>query len=308
MSKHAVLFPGQGAQKVGMAADFVEGHALAREFFDRANETLGYDLAGICLNGPDETLTLTCHCQPAIYLVSAAIAAVAEAEGKLDPARVACVAGLSLGEFTALYWAGVYSFEDGLRLVARRGDAMQKASDAPPSGMVSLIGADEDQAHAIAAAAAEGEVLVVANLLSPGQIVLSGTRTACARVPEVAKGLGVRRAIPLNVAGAFHSPLMAPAAAELKEALDAVEMRAPRVPVVANVSAAMMTDPASIRAASERQIVEPVRWVESMQTMIAAGVETFVEPGPGKVLAGLMKKIDKDRGTINYDQVADLAG
>lgn len=306
MSKNAILFPGQGAQKVGMAADFVERFALAREYFDRANETLGYDLAGICLNGPDETLTLTKHCQPAIYLVSAAIAAVAEAEGKLDASSISSVAGLSLGEFTALHWAGVFSFEDGLRLVARRGEAMQKASDEPPSGMVSLIGADEEQAAAVAEKAAEGEVLVVANLLSPGQIVLSGTKTACARVPEVAKGLGIRRAIPLNVAGAFHSPLMAPAAASLKEALDAVEMKAPRVPVVGNVNAVFMTDPAEIRAASERQIVAPVRWVESMQTMIDSGVACFIEPGPGKVLAGLMKKIDRDRDTRNIDTVEDL--
>ncbi len=306
MTKTALLFPGQGAQKVGMAADFVERFAQAREYFDRANATLGYDLAEICLNGPDETLTLTKHCQPAIYLVSSAIAAVAETEGKIDADSVACVAGLSLGEFSALHWAGVFTFEDGLRLVARRGEAMQKASDAPPSGMISLIGADEDQAAEVAAQASEGEVLVVANLLSPGQIVLSGTKTACARVPEVAKGLGIRRAIPLNVAGAFHSPLMAPAAAELKQALDAVEMKAPRVPIVANVSGAFLRDPAEIRAASERQIVEPVRWTASMGAMIAAGVERFVEPGPGRVLAGLMKKIDRDRETMNFDAVADL--
>lgn len=303
---NAVVFPGQGAQKVGMGADFVERFSVARELFEQAAEVLGYDLGQICLEGPDETLTLTKHCQPAIFLVSAAIIRVLEDEGKLDRESIAFTAGLSLGEYTALWFAGVLGFEDGLRLVARRGEAMQAASDAPPSGMISLLGADLEVAEAIATEAAEGEVLSVANLLSPGQIVLSGTKTALARVPEMAKARGIRRAIPLNVAGAFHSALMAPAAETLVAALAETTINAPRIPVVSNVTGRPMSEPAEIRENLGAQVVKPVQWHQSMQHMIDAGVTEFIEPGPGRVLAGLLRKIDRDKSARNIEAVAEL--
>ncbi len=306
MSKTALLFPGQGAQKVGMAADFVEKFEVARELFDRANETLGYDLGKIILHGPDEDLTQTRYCQPAIYLASSAIAVVLQAEGKLNKSDINCTAGLSLGEYTALHFAEVFSFEEGLKLVALRGEAMQEASDEPPSGMVSLVGADLEQAKRVADQAAGDDVLVVANLLSPGQIVLSGTKTACARVPEIAKSHGIRRAIPLKVAGAFHSPLMASAAVKLKAALDAMDLQDPVFPVAGNVTGAFMTKAKEIRSALERQVVEPVLWKNAMGAMIEDGVDTFIELGPGTVLSGLMRKIDREKVCTNFDKVEDL--
>ena len=306
MSHKALLFPGQGAQKVGMGVDFVEKSALAREFFERADATLGYSLSSLIIEGPAEDLTLTKHCQPAIYLTSAAIVAVLEAEGHLKREEIVCTAGLSLGEYTALYYAGVFSFEEGLRLVAARGQAMQKASDLNKSGMVSLMGADESKAQAVADAARGDDVLVVANLLSPGQIVLSGTIDACKRVPEIAKSMGVRRAIALNVAGAFHSPVMAPAAAALKAELASVDFKSPSIPVVVNVSGEFSSDAHELRSALERQIVEAVRWQQSMTKILAQGTRAFVEPGPGKVLSGLMRKIDKEAISKNFEVIEDL--
>jgi [acyl-carrier-protein] S-malonyltransferase len=306
MSGIALLFPGQGAQRVGMAGDFIERHAAARELFERADIVLGMPLSRICLEGPDDELTLTRYCQPAIYLASAAIVSVLEAEGKLDRDRVVATAGLSLGEYTALWYAGAFDFEDGLRLVARRGAAMQDASDDPPSGMVSLIGADMETAEAVAAEAAAGEVLSVANLLSPGQIVLSGTKGAVARAVEVAKEKGVRRAIPLKVAGAFHSALMQPAADRLGEVLSEVEIRDPRIPVAGNVEGTFMRDAATIRRCLEAQVTSPVRWETAMATLVASGIDSALEPGPGRVLGGLMKKIDRSIPVASADTVADL--
>ncbi len=306
MAKTALLFPGQGAQKVGMAADFVEKFPAAREMFDRGNETLGYDITKLILEGPDADLTQTRYCQPAIYLTGAAIVSVLESEGKLERSDIACTAGLSLGEYTALYFAQVFTFEEGLTLVARRGEAMQEASDAPPSGMVSLVGADLEKATAVAAEAAGDDVLVVANLLSPGQVVLSGTKMACARVPEIAKSHGIRRAIPLKVAGAFHSPLMASAASKLKNVLDGMDLKDPTIPVAGNVTGKFMTEAKEIRLALERQVVEPVLWQHAMGAMIEDGVEKFIEPGPGAVLSGLMRKIDRQKTCVSYDKVEDL--
>jgi [acyl-carrier-protein] S-malonyltransferase len=306
MAKTAVLFPGQGAQKVGMGADFAERHPAARALYKRANEVLGYDLAGLCFGGPESELTLTRHCQPAIYVTSAAIMAALEAEHVVKPGEIVATAGLSLGEYTALYYAGVFSFEDGLRLVAKRGAAMQEASDAPPSGMTSLIGADLAQAQAIAQAAAQGDVLCVANLLSPGQIVLSGTKTALERVPAAAKEHGVRRAIPLSVAGAFHSPLMEPAAARLRQELERVRFSPPRLSVYGNVTGKTMTTVDEIRESLAAQVVRPVQWQASMEALVASGVGAFIEPGPGKVLAGLLKKVAADAFTRGFDQEADL--
>ena len=306
MSRIAVLFPGQGAQVVGMASDFVQNHTVARELFERADDVLGIPLSRYCLEGPEEELTRTCHCQPAIYLTGAAIMAVLEAEGVLGKGSVAGAAGLSLGEYTALYYAGVFSFEDGLRLVAERGAAMQDASDLTPSGMVSLVGASREAAEEVAEQAAEGEVLVVANLLSEGQVVLSGSQTAVDRVPSVAKECGIRRAIPLKVAGAFHSPLMAPAAARLSAALSDTVMNDPSFPVFGNVTGKAMMDASEIRANLQAQVVQPVLWVDAMQSMMSVGFDRVVEPGPGRVLAGIMRKIDRACVVEGYNSLSDI--
>lgn len=307
MTKTAILFPGQGAQKVGMGADFLERSTAARGLFDRANDVLGYDLKSIVFSGPEETLTLTKHCQPAIYVTSAAIIAALEAEGIVRRADITAVAGLSLGEYTALYYAGVFSFEDGLRLVSKRGTFMQDASDHPPSGMVSLLGAELSQAEEIARSARCDDVLCVANILSPGQIVLSGAKSALERVPAVAREKGIRRTIPLTVAGAFHSPLMEPAARRLAPDLEAVPMKPPSVPVYGNVTGRAMSTVDEIRSALAAQVVHPVQWEPSMRAMLASGITSFIEPGPGKVLAGLLKKIDPQATTKNFDTVAEIA-
>lgn len=306
MSKIAILFPGQGAQAVGMGADFIASHDVARELFQKADDVLGIPLTSYCIEGPEEELTRTCHCQPAIYLVGAAIMAVLESEGIVDRDSVAGSAGLSLGEYTALYHAGVFSFEDGLKLVAERGAAMQAASDIEPSGMVSLVGATREGAEEVAQKAAGDDVLVVANLLSEGQVVLSGSQTAIDRVPDVARECGIRRAIPLKVAGAFHSPLMEPAADRLRAALVDTQMNSPRYPVFGNVTGEAMTDVAEIRRNLEAQVVEPVLWVNSMRSLIAEGFDRVIEPGPGRVLSGLMKKIDRSTQVECFNSIDDL--
>lgn len=306
MSQTAVLFPGQGAQVVGMAADFVASHSVARDLFDQADDILGIPLSRYCLEGPAEELTRTCHCQPAIYLTGAAIMAVLEAEGVVDRGAVAGTAGLSLGEYTALYYAGVFSFEDGLKLVAERGAAMQDASELIPSGMVSLVGATREEAADVAARAAQGDVLVVANLLSEGQVVLSGAKSAIDRVPEVAKECGIRRAIPLSVAGAFHSPLMAPAAERLSAALQQTTMQAPAFPVFGNVTGQATSDVEEIAKNLRAQVVEPVLWVDAMKALVGSGVERIIEPGPGRVLAGIMRKIEGSCVVEGYNTLSDM--
>lgn len=295
MTKRALLFPGQGAQSVGMGADFHERSAAAHELFAEADEVLGFSLSKLCFEGPESELTRTDVAQCAIYVTSAAAVVALETEGRLDRGAIDGAAGLSLGEYTALWSAGCFGFADGLRLVRKRGVAMQEASEAAPSGMVSLLGADEAKGEEVAAAAREGGVLVVANLNAPGQVVLSGDLAACERVPAAAKAAGLRRAIPLKVAGAFHSPLMEPARAALEEALASTTINDPTFPVWTNVTAAPVSGADDIRARLAEQVVKPVRWEDSMRAMIAAGFEAFQEPPPGRVLAGLMKKIDGER-------------
>lgn len=237
----AILFPGQGAQVPGMGKDFAQISPDAARLFDEANDVLHYDLKALIFEGPASTLTLTTHAQPAIYVTSAAVTRCLDERGLLRD--IGAAAGLSLGEYTANWFAGVFSFADGLRLVKRRGAAMQAASDHPPSGMVSLVGADRDTATKVADAARGDGVLVVANLNAPGQIVLSGDKAACERVLAAAKYLGVRRVIPLQVAGAFHSPLMEPARAALEEALLTTPMSDPRIPIISNVTARSVRRP-----------------------------------------------------------------
>lgn len=298
--KTTILCPGQGAQCVGMGMAWADASPAAARTFDEADEILGLPLRTICREGPAETLNRTDVAQPALFVcATACYRGLVERGG--EPA-VASAAGLSLGEYTALHLAGVLGFADGLRLVARRGRLMQDAAEASAGGMVALIGADTRQAEQVCQAAAEGEVLVCANFNAPGQIVLSGHLGACERAVAAAAAIGVRAA-PLAVAGAFHSPLMQPAADGMAEALAAVDLGAGRWPVWSNVTA-RPHDPGDKELLRQRlveQIVRPVRWSESCQGIAADGTMQCLEMAPGSVLRGLMRRIDRNLKVISHD-------
>lgn len=300
--KRAILFPGQGAQHVGMGREFHAASAAARGVFARADDVLGLPLTQLCLEGPEERLAATDVCQPAILACSAAIVAALEERGELRRADFACAAGLSLGEYTALWFAGSLSLEDALRLVRARGQAMQRASDANASGMVALMGATEEQARAVCAKFGQGDVLQPANFLGPGNIAVSGTKMALERLVAGAKGEGIRRAVALKVAGAFHSPLMEPALALLEAAFATVKLSPPAIPVVSNVTAAPHGDLATVRAMLLRQVTAPVLWEKSVRALIGGGVQEFVEVGPGSVLTGLIGKIDPQAKCVNVQK------
>jgi [acyl-carrier-protein] S-malonyltransferase len=290
----AFLFPGQGAQTVGMGAMLAASLPAARALFDRANDILGYDLLALCTEGPEEKLNSTVYSQPALYVCS--LAALEQLKQDAPDAVAGCVvtAGLSLGEYTALAFAGALDFDSGLKLVAERGRAMQDASDAIPSGMVSLLGLERGKIAELCDQAREGEVLQIANMLCPGNIVVSGSKAACARVAALAEGAGAMKVIPLAVAGAFHTPIMRPAVERLTAALAKVELKKPRVPVLSNVDAQAHDDPEEIRQLLVRQVVNPVLWEDTMRRMLADyGVEKCYEIGPGRVLAGLLKRIER---------------
>ncbi len=293
MSRIAFLFPGQGAQRVGMGQRLVEQCPQAAQLYQRANEVLGYDLAQICFHGPAEQLDSTLHSQPAIFVTS--LAALEWLRQQSPEVVLACeaAAGLSLGEYTAMVFAGVMSFEEGLRVVQRRAQAMQEASDATPSGMVSILGLERSQVEELCRQVRrEGEVLQVANLLCPGNTVVSGNNAACERVAQAAEQVGAR-AVPLAVAGAFHTPLMRPADEKLAQALQGVPLHPPRIPVVSNVDAQVHNDPEEIRQLLVRQVLEPVQWEQSMRYLLERGFDTFYEVGPGRVLRGLLRRIDR---------------
>jgi len=293
VSKIAFLFPGQGAQTVGMGQALCESLPAARDLFSRAGDILGYDLAKLCFTGPAEELDSTVRSQPALF--TASMAALESLKATQPDVVAACqaAAGLSLGEYTALVFADVMSFDDGLRLVHARGTAMQAAADATASGMVSILGLERDKVEELCMQARGGEVLDVANLLCPGNIVVSGTKAACARAAELAPTLGAMKAIPLSVAGAFHTSIMQPAVAKLTDALANVPMKKPRIPVVSNVDAIPHDDPEEIRKLLIRQVVSPVRWEDSLRYLMSQGFDKFYEVGPGRVLRGLMKRIDR---------------
>jgi [acyl-carrier-protein] S-malonyltransferase len=293
LSKIAFLFPGQGAQSVGMGRQLAESLPAARAVFDRANQILGYDLAKICFEGPAASLDSTVHSQPALFVASMAAVESLKAENPAAVENCQAAAGLSLGEYTALVFAGAMSFEDGLRVVQTRGQAMQDAADRVPSGMVSILGLERPAVEALCAQAAQGELLQVANMLCPGNIAVSGTKAACARATELAPAAGAMRAIPLAVAGAFHTSIMQPGVDRLAAALENVRFTRPRIPVVSNVDAQAHDDPQEIRRLLVQQVVSPVLWEDSQRALLASGCDEFYEVGPGRVLRGLLKRIDR---------------
>lgn len=302
-----LLCPGQGAQSPGMGRDVAERFPEARAVFDRADAALGFSLSRTIFEGGAEDVERTDVCQPAILTVTAAIWTTLVARGICDPAALTHATGLSLGEYTAHFVAGSLAFEDAVRLVRARGRYMQEAADATPSGMAAVIGLDLEKIEEVCAGVRDaGGVVVVANLNAPGQVVVSGERGALARCSEALTAAGARRVVPLKVAGAFHSPVMQPAAERLAHDLERTEFRDPRVPVVSNVTAAPVRDAAAARATLARQVVAPVLFERSLRAILAEGGRSFVEPGPGKTLAGFLRKVDRDAAVANYETASEI--
>lgn len=299
----ALLCPGQGAQTVGMGRDFYNAFGVARRVFDQADKALGFPLTKLCFEGPQEKLNQTDNAQVAIYVTSVAIYETLLELGKTTAPQFA--AGLSLGEYTALHIAGAFSFEDGLKVVRARGQLMQAAAEAAPSTMLALLGADEPGANAVCDEAREGDILVPANFNTPGQIVLSGSVPACARAQKVAEAKGFK-SIPLQVAGAFHSPFMQSAADQMANVLRDVRIDQPKIPVISNVTAKPHDSIDGIRSLLVQQIVAPVRWYQSIETLRSLGVDQWLEVGPGRSIVGMMKKIDRKANVTNYSTTEGL--
>jgi [acyl-carrier-protein] S-malonyltransferase len=300
MSKTALLFAGQGAQAVGMGKTFAENFPSAKIWFDRANAALGCDLASICFDGPEAELTKTENAQPGIFLVSwVAFQLLKEQAPNL---KFDATAGLSLGEFTALTAAGAMSFEDGLRVVRQRGEFMQEACDATRGGMAAIIGLDEAPTREVCAEAG----VVLANLNCPGQIVISGESERIFNAIELAKTKGARKAIPLSVAGAYHSPLMVSAQSKLQAELAKIKISPPTVPVISNVNALPHGIPTGIGSRLVEQVTSPVLWEQSMRVLLAQEFTRFIELGPGAALSGFMKRIDKNVQMLNVADMASL--
>jgi len=299
MSKTALLFAGQGAQVVGMGKDLAEKFPSAKAWFDRANAALGCEFAKICFEGPEADLTKTENAQPAIFLVSWVCFQLLEDHA--PQLKFDATAGLSLGEFTALTAAGAMNFEDGLKVVRQRGKFMQEACDATRGGMAAIIGLDEARTREVCAEAGVG----LANLNCPGQLVISGAAEKIAKACELAKAKGAKRALPLSVAGAYHSPLMASAQPKLRDTLAEIKISAPAVPVISNVTA--QAHGADVAAKLVEQVCASVRWEEAMRALLARGFTRFIELGPGTALSGFLKRIDKSAQMLNVADAASLA-
>lgn len=300
----AYLFPGQGSQAVGMGRELYEQSPAARAVFDEADAILGFDLARLCFEGPEAELTATENAQPAILTVSVALLELLRAELG-DQLRPDFAAGHSLGEYSALVAAGALSFPAALRLVRRRGELMAAATE---GAMAAIIGLDIEPLEAVCAAAASLGPCVIANQNAPGQLVISGASAAVARAMEQAKAAGAKRAMPLNVSAAFHSPLMGAAADGLRAALALAEIRDAAFPVIANTSAAPISAAEAIRAELAEQVTAPVRWIDSVRALAGAGVETVIEIGPGAVLTGLVKRIAPELKRLNLAGPGDVGG
>ncbi|MBN00886.1 MAG: [acyl-carrier-protein] S-malonyltransferase [Planctomycetaceae bacterium] len=300
MSKTAFLFPGQGAQSIGMGQQLAESLPAARALFDDAEQVLGYDLARLCANGPVEELDSTIYSQPALFVCSLAAVEQIRSETPEIINLASAAAGLSLGEYTALVFAGVMEFEHALRVVKCRGEAMQAAADATPSGMVSVLGLELAQVEDLCEQSRQpDEVLRIANHLCPGNIVVSGHNASCEKLVENAESAGAMKVVALAVAGAFHTPIMESALEQLAEVLAEVPMASPRIPVISNVDAQPHSDPEEIREILVKQVVSPVRWEDSMRLLLDDGYSNFYEVGPGRVLRGLLRRIDRKVSCTN---------
>jgi len=302
--KTAFLFPGQGAQVVGMGKDIADAFKVAADVFEKANDIAGFDLRKMCFEGPEDELNTTTMSQPAIYVTSAAILEVIRTNSISGSIKPDIVAGLSLGEYTALYAAGLVSFEDGLKLVQKRGQAMQAASDSSKGGMVCIIGLEEDKVKELCAEASQGEPLTGVNFNCPGQIVVSGSLSACERAEQLAEKHGAMKAVKLAVAGAFHSEYMNPAAQELSQALGQCKISDPsEIKVVANINSQYYSDADDIKTGLVKQLTCPILWQKCMEKLLAEGVEDYYEIGPGKVLTGLMRRINRK---IKVNNISNL--
>lgn len=293
--KIAFVFPGQGSQCVGMGKDLAESFEVAADVFKRADAALGYSISELCFNGPDDDLKRTVNTQPALFVTSAAACEVARTKG-ISPAFAA---GHSVGEYAALYAAGAFSLEEGLKIVQTRARLMQDAAQANPGTMAAILGLSADQVCEVVERASCAGVVAAANFNSPIQTVISGEAAAVAKASEIASEMGAKRVVPLNVSGGFHSPLMQGAAESLLEALKASQIDDLTVPVVANYTASFETTAAEIRDNLSKQITGSVRWVESIRKTLDAGAEAFIELGPGNVLAGLIKRIAPDAEIVS---------
>ncbi|MFQ5469386.1 MAG: ACP S-malonyltransferase [Gammaproteobacteria bacterium] len=303
MSSLAIIFPGQGSQSMGMLADLASEHAVVEETYATASNVLGYDLWQLVQQGPEEALNQTDKTQPAILAAGVAVWRIWQSKGGATPAFFA---GHSLGEYTALVCASVLSFESAVELVAERGRLMQDAVPAGQGGMAAVLGLDDEAVRQLCTDAANGEVLSAVNYNSPGQVVIAGTANAVGRAIEGAKNAGAKRAIMLPVSVPSHCELMKPAADKLKEKLDNVEFSDSQIPVINNVDVSVGKSADDIRDALVRQLYNPVRWVETIQTMANNGVSTVIECGPGKVLAGLNKRIDRQMNVLPVMDQASL--